>query len=79
MAKAKAKKKKKPEYKLIEKRNKRWAVIGKDGKYINGEDKVEILIKEGKHREARKLLHKSIKNYPHDPEAKRLLEGLPGR
>lgn len=45
---AKAKKKKKPEYKLIEKRNKRWAVIGKDGKYINAEEKVNILIKEGK-------------------------------
>lgn len=43
-----AKKKKKPEYKLIEKRSKRWAVIGKDGKHINGEEKVKILIKEGK-------------------------------
>ena len=48
MAKAKAKKKKNPEYKLIEKRSKRWAVLGKDGKYINGEEKVAILIKEGK-------------------------------
>ena len=48
MAKAKAKKKKNPEYKLIEKRNKRWAVLSKDGKYINGEEKVAILIKEGK-------------------------------
>ena len=48
MAKAKAKKKKKPEYKLIEKRSKRWAVLNKDGKYINGEEKVAILIKEGK-------------------------------
>ena len=48
MAKAKAKKKQNPEYKLIEKRSKRWAVIGKDGKYINGEEKVTILIKEGK-------------------------------
>ena len=45
---AKAKKKKNPEYKLIEKRSKRWAVLGKDGKYINGEEKVAILIKEGK-------------------------------
>jgi len=45
---AKAKKKKNPEYKLIEKRSKRWAVIGKDGNYINGEEKVNILIKEGK-------------------------------
>ena len=48
MAKAKAKKKKNPEYKLIEKRSKRWAVLSKDGKYINGEEKVAILIKEGK-------------------------------
>ena len=48
MAKAKAKKKKNPEYKLIEKRSKRWAVLSKDGKYINGEKKVAILIKEGK-------------------------------
>ena len=38
---AKAKKKKNPEYKLIEKRSKRWAVLGKDGKYINGDEKVE--------------------------------------
>ena len=45
---AKAKKKSKPEYRLIEKRSKRWAVIGKDGKYINGEEKVNILVKEGK-------------------------------
>lgn len=42
------KKKKKPEYKLIEKRSKRWAVVGKDGQQINGEEKVKILIKEGK-------------------------------
>ncbi|MDF1577510.1 MAG: hypothetical protein P1P81_03595, partial [Desulfobulbales bacterium] len=42
------KKKKKPEYKLVEKRSKRWAVIGKDGQHINGEEKVKILIKEGK-------------------------------
>ena len=47
MAKAKAKKKN-PDYKLIEKRSKRWAVLGKDGKYINGEEKVTILLKEGK-------------------------------
>jgi hypothetical protein len=47
MAKAKAKKNP-PEYRLIEKRSKRWAVIGKDGKFINGEEKVEILLKEGK-------------------------------
>ncbi len=49
MVKAKAKaKKKNPDYKLIEKRSKRWAVLGKDGKYISGEEKVKILIKEGK-------------------------------
>ena len=41
-------KKKNPEYKLIEKRSKRWAVLGKDGKYITGEEKVKILLKEGK-------------------------------
>ena len=40
--------KQKPEYTLIQKRNKRYAVKGKDGKYINGEDKVKILLKEGK-------------------------------
>ena len=45
MAKAK---KKNPEYKLIEKRSKRWAVLGKDGNYIHGEEKVKILLKEGK-------------------------------
>ena len=48
MAKAKAKKKEKTEYKLIEKRSKRWAVLGKDGNYIHGDEKVQILIKEGK-------------------------------
>ena len=41
-------KKEKPEYTLIEKRSKRWAVRGKDGKYINGEEKLKILLKEGK-------------------------------
>lgn len=41
-------KKKNTEYKLIEKRSKRWAVLGKDGKYITGEEKVKILLKEGK-------------------------------
>ncbi|MEN8134574.1 MAG: hypothetical protein ABFS18_03430 [Thermodesulfobacteriota bacterium] len=48
MAKAKKAKKKNPEYKLIEKRSKRWAVLGTDGEYINGEEKVKILVKEGK-------------------------------
>lgn len=41
-------KKKNPEYTLIEKRSKRWAVLGKDGNYIHGEEKVKILLKEGK-------------------------------
>ena len=41
-------KKKETEYTLIEKRNKLWSVRGKDGKYINGEEKVKILLKEGK-------------------------------
>lgn len=45
MAKAKAKKEKK-EYELIKKRSGRYAVKGKDGKYINGDAKVEILLKE---------------------------------
>ena len=48
MVKAKAKKKGTTEYKLIQKRSKRWAVLGLDGKYISGEEKVKILIKEGK-------------------------------
>jgi hypothetical protein len=47
MAKAKAKKKN-PEYKLIEKRNKRWAILDKDGNYVNGDEKVKILVAEGK-------------------------------
>jgi hypothetical protein len=50
MAKAK---KKNPEYKLIEKRSKRWSVLGKDGKYINGEEKVKILLAEGKFKVAK--------------------------
>ena len=32
-----------------------------------------IFIREGKHDEARKLLRQSIKNYPHDDEARKLL------
>lgn len=47
MAKAKAKKKN-PDYKLIAKRSNRWSVLGKDGKYINGEEKVKILLAAGK-------------------------------
>ena len=45
---AKAKKKEKPEYTLKQKRSGRWAVIGKDGKYIGGEEKAKILLKEKK-------------------------------
>ena len=45
---AKKAKKENPDYKLIEKRSKRWAVLGKDGKYINGEEKIKILVSEGK-------------------------------
>lgn len=41
-------KKPKPEYTLKQKRSGRWAVIGRDGKNINGEDKAAILSKEGK-------------------------------
>lgn len=41
-----AKKKEKKEYTLQKKRSGRYAVIGKDGKYINGDAKVEILTKE---------------------------------
>jgi len=40
---AKKVKKKNPDYKLIEKRSKRWAVLGNDGEYIHGEAKAEIL------------------------------------
>jgi hypothetical protein len=41
-----AKKKADKEYTLIKKRSGRYAVKGKDGKYINGEAKIEILLKE---------------------------------
>lgn len=41
-----AKKSDKP-YTLQKKRSGRYAVIGKDGKYINGDAKTEILLKEG--------------------------------
>jgi len=41
-----AKKNKSAEYTLKKKRSGRYAVIGKDGKYINGDAKVEILLKE---------------------------------
>ncbi|MCP4601973.1 MAG: hypothetical protein GY847_15900 [Proteobacteria bacterium] len=41
-----AKKKADKDYELIKKRSGRYAVKGKDGKYINGDAKVEILLKE---------------------------------
>ena len=40
------KKKEKKEYTLEKKRNGRYAVVGKDGKFIHGDAKVEILMKE---------------------------------
>ncbi|MBN2714525.1 MAG: hypothetical protein JXX14_01645 [Deltaproteobacteria bacterium] len=45
---AKTAKKAKSDYTIIEKRSGRFAVKGKDGKYINGEAKIEILLKEKK-------------------------------
>lgn len=42
-----AKKTGKKEYTLQKKRSGRYAVIGKGGKYINGDAKTEILLKEG--------------------------------
>jgi len=41
------KKAEKKEYTIEKKRSGRHAVIGKNGKYINGAEKVEILQKEG--------------------------------
>ena len=43
-----AKKKDAKEYTLIKKRSGRYAVMGKNGKYINGDAKTEILLKEKK-------------------------------
>ena len=43
-----AKKKAKSEYTIIQKRSGRYAVQGIDGKFINGEAKIEILLKEKK-------------------------------
>ena len=40
-------KKPKKDYVVTKKRSGRYAVVGKDGKQINGEAKVEILLKEG--------------------------------
>jgi hypothetical protein len=43
---AKQKAAKKP-YKIEKKRSGRFAVVGQNGKYINGEEKVKILVSEG--------------------------------
>jgi hypothetical protein len=42
------KKKKEAEYTIEKKRSGRFSVRGKDGKYINGDAKAEILVKEKK-------------------------------
>ena len=47
MPKKNAEKKPKKEYVLTKKRSGRYAVVGKDRKPINGDAKVEILLKEG--------------------------------
>lgn len=44
-------------------------------KKYNGLAKIHI--REGNYAAARRLLRKSLKNYPHDPEARRLLASLP--
>jgi hypothetical protein len=46
MAKTKSKEPKKP-YRVIKKRSGRYAVKAVTGKFINGEAKIEILVKEG--------------------------------
>ena len=38
---------KKKDHKIIKKRSGRYAVVGPKGKYLNGEDKVKVLVKEG--------------------------------
>ena len=38
---------KKSDYTIEKKRSGRYAVVGKDGKYVNGEEKTKILSKEG--------------------------------
>jgi hypothetical protein len=40
-------KKVKESFKLVKKRNGRWSVKGTNGKYINGEEKVKILVGKG--------------------------------
>ena len=63
-----AKKKKEKEYTLQKKRSGRYAVIGKDGKYIHGDAKVEILIKE-------KILKAPAKKAPKAPAKEEKAEG----
>jgi hypothetical protein len=41
------KKQEKKEYSIEKKRSGRYAILGKNGKYINGDAKTEILLKEG--------------------------------
>jgi hypothetical protein len=48
MTMAKAKKKDSKEYTIIQKRSGRYSVKDKNGKYINADAKVEILLKEKK-------------------------------
>ena len=56
---------------------KRAISIAPDIEYKKYNGLAKILIREGKVARARKLLRKSLKNYPHDPEARRLLSSLP--
>lgn len=43
----KSAKKVKEAFKLIKKRNGRWSVKGANGKFINGEEKVKVLVSKG--------------------------------
>ncbi|MBF0442956.1 MAG: hypothetical protein HQK54_13700 [Oligoflexales bacterium] len=47
MSKTKSNPKNKTDYTVEKKRSGRYSVVGKNGKYINGEEKVKILVKEG--------------------------------
>ena len=42
-----AKGQKKKDYQVVKKRSGRYAVVGAKNKFINGEEKVKILVKEG--------------------------------
>ena len=52
-----AKKKSDKPYTIEKKRSGRYAVIARNGKYINGDEKTEILLKEG-------LIKKPVKKAP---------------